>query len=79
MTVSISTSADAVGSGWNFPDAGVGPTSAWYAEKPVQCGGKLMCAATTSATLVTAIAQSEITQGGFGTKSPEDSTFPGHV
>lgn len=95
MTVAISTSADAVGAGWSFigpiytghaAAAITNPTgrhatatTAWYAEKPVQCGGKLVCTAPSTSSLVTAIAQAEIDQGSFGTHSPENTSFPGHV
>lgn len=80
MTVAISTSADAVGSGWSFiGPCVVGSVTSWYGEKPVQCGGRLVACATSSAGLVTAIAQSEISQGYLGSNSPETATYPGHV
>lgn len=78
MTIAIATSADATASGWSFIGP-VGPNNDWYGEKPVQCGGKLVATANSSASLVTAIAQSEIDQGYLGSNSPETTSFPGHV
>lgn len=77
MTIAIATSADATGNGWSFIGP-VGPASDWYAEKPVQCGGKLLACATSTANLVTAIAQVEINQNGLGVASCENVSFDGN-
>ena len=77
MTVAISTSADAIGSGWSFIGP-VGPNNDWYGEKPVQCGGKLVACAISTADLVTAIKRVEISQNGLGVASCEDPLFDGN-
>lgn len=62
-------------SGWVCNGTG----SNWYAEKPVQCGGKWLAVASTSDTLINAMNNIEYNAEGFGTHGPKSSSFNGHV
>ena len=73
-----STSADCEADGWNFVGP-TGPNSDVYAEKRVQCGGKMMAAANAVSACVAACQAIECQQQWFGNNSPEVSTFDGSI
>lgn len=75
-TRTVTSQADATSQGWTF----LGSGSNWYAELPVQCGGRAVACAATSAQLITAIQQVEIQHGHQGGHtSPQDPAWPGHI
>lgn len=51
----------------------------WFAEKQVQCGGKIVCCGAASAQLITAMQNNEIDQESRGTSGPKNSAFNGHI
>lgn len=84
------TTAAAAAGGWQYvgPNivAGVGyggaatSTTSWWAEKAVQCGGKLTACGADTTALLAAINQVEWHVTGKGTnQSCEDAGYPGHV
>ena len=78
--VDISTKQHATDNGWVFHGTPGG--SDWWGEKRCACDGKFTAVASTSAGLITAIANVEKYQAGLGANSPEFSqggVWKGHI
>lgn len=72
----VTDAATAAAALWNIQGTG----SNWFAEKPVQHGGKLLAVGATSAALLTAIQSVETDHGKWKSgNSPKDSSFNGGV
>jgi hypothetical protein len=71
----IANFTDAQGTGWNPSGSGTN----WYAEKPLQCGGKALCVSSSSANLITAMQNNEIHQEAVGAHGAKHTSYPGHV
>lgn len=84
------TTAAAVAGGWSYNGpiitTGIGynnaatSQTAWWGEKPVQCGGKLLASGADTTALLASINEVERVQSMWAdNKGPEDTDFPGHV
>lgn len=74
--VAIDSISGATASGWNVASR---VANNWFAEKPVQHGGKWVAVGSTSAELVTAMQSEETVGESFGTHGPKHSSFNGHI